>query len=59
MKKQYIQPALVQIVLAARTFVAASLQVSNEAQNGVSGDVKEYGNQDNASGSVNVWDEEW
>ena len=59
MKRQYIQPALVQIILEAKKFVATSLQVSNEAQNGVSGDVKEYGNQDNASGAVNVWDEEW
>jgi len=50
MKKQYIRPALEQITAVAETFVAASLEISNDAQNGVSGDVKE---------SNAEWDEMW
>jgi len=51
MKKQYIRPALEQMTAVAETIVAASLNISNDAQNGVSGDVKESKGDD--------WDDIW
>ena len=61
MKKQYIQPTLVQVTLMTqKTFVI--IPVSNNPQNNVSGDIKEYRNWDDASGDindVNIWDEVW
>jgi len=50
MKKQYIRPALEQMTAVAETILAASLEISNDAQNAVSGDVKE---------SNAEWDEMW
>ena len=51
MKKQYIRPALEQMTAMAETIVAVSLQISNEAQNEVSGDVKESNNSE--------WNDMW
>ena len=48
-KKQYIRPAQEQMLATIETFVAVSIQISNNAQNGVSGDVKES----------NGWDDTW
>ena len=59
MKKQYKQPAFVQIVLTAKRLVATSIIVDNEAQDSISGDVKEYMNTDDVIGDVNLWDEVW
>ena len=49
MKKQYIQPAYEQMIATVETFVATSIQVCNDAQDGISGDVKES----------NDWEEAW
>ena len=40
MKKQYIQPAQEAVTVETVALLSASLNVSNEAQNNVSGDVK-------------------
>lgn len=60
MKKQYIQPALVQVTLMTqKTFV---ILVSNNPQNNISGSIKEYRDLDDGSGDindVNIWDEVW
>jgi hypothetical protein len=48
MKKQYIQPAHEQMMATIETFIAASIQVINDSQDNISGDVKEY----------NGWDDE-
>lgn len=50
MKKQYIRPALEQTTAVVETIVAVSLNISNDAHNGVSGDVKE---------SKGEWDDMW
>lgn len=42
MKKQYIRPAHVQVMITNERFIAESLNVNNVAQDGVSGDVKEF-----------------
>jgi len=49
MKKQYIRPALEQMTATTETIIAVSLEINVEAQNGISGDVKESGD----------WDESW
>ena len=50
MKKQYIQPALMQTMATEMELpVAASIPVGNNPQDGVSGDVKES----------SEWDEDW
>ena len=59
MKKQYKQPAFLQITLTAKRLVATSIIVDNEAQDGISGDVKEYTNTEDVLGDVNLWDEVW
>ena len=60
MKKQYIQPALMQVTLMTKkTFVInTSLQVDNSAQNNVSGDVKELLG-DSFEWSSYDWDNTW
>lgn len=59
MKKQYKQPAFLQITLTAKRLVATSIIVDNEAQDGISGDVKEYMDTEDVLGDVNLWDEVW
>lgn len=49
MRKQYIRPAHEQMLATIESFVATSIQITNNAQNGVSGDVKES----------NGWDDTW
>lgn len=60
MKRKYIQPALVQVMLMTKkTFVInTSLQVDNNAQNDVSGDVKELVG-DSFEWSSFDWDDSW
>ena len=58
MKKQYIQPAFLQVTMAAKTFMATSLPVDDNPQNGVSGDVKEW-EWDDVIGDVDIWDDKW
>ena len=58
MKTQYIQPAFAQVTLETKTFVATSLQVDSNPQNGISGDVKEL-NKDDVVGDVDPWKDEW
>ena len=55
-KKQYIRPAHEQMTATIETFIAESIQVSNQAQNDVSGDTKEYKYQNS---DRSVWNEEW
>lgn len=61
MKKQYIQPALMQVTLMTKkTYVInTSLPINNFAQDDVIGDVKEFNNWDNVTGDVNLWDDVW
>lgn len=59
MKKQYKQPAFVQITLTAKRLVATSITVNNEAQDGILGDVKEFMDTDDVIRDVNLWDEVW
>ena len=49
MKKQYIRPAHEQMMATIETIIATSIQVCNDAQNDISGDVKESDD----------WNEEW
>lgn len=50
MKKQYIQPAQVQMVEEPFALVATSIEINNKPQNDVSGEVKEKGDWDD------IWD---
>ena len=59
MKKQYKQPAFTQIILTTKRLVATSIIVDDEAQDGISGDVKEYMDTEDVLGDVNLWDEVW
>ncbi len=59
MKKQYKQPAYVQIILTTKRLVATSIIVDNEAQDDISGDVKEFMDTDDVIGDVNLWDDLW
>ena len=59
MKKQYKQPAYVQIILTTKRLVATSIIVDDEAQDGISGDVKEFMDTDDVIGDVNLWDDLW
>ena len=60
MKKQYIRPASMQIVLAARVLVTTSIQINIEApQDDVSGDVKELGDWNRGRIDINLWLDEW
>lgn len=59
MKKQYIQPALVQVILAPKNFVTTSILVTDDPLDNVIGDVKEFNNINDISGDVNLWDDVW
>lgn len=59
MKKQYKQPAFTQIILTTKRLVATSIIVDDEAQDGISGDVKEFMDTDDVIGDVNLWDDLW
>ncbi|MBR6141145.1 MAG: hypothetical protein IKQ37_05220 [Bacteroidaceae bacterium] len=59
MKKQYKQPAFMQIILTNKRLVATSIIVDNEAQDDISGDVKEFMDIDDVIGDVNLWDDLW
>ena len=59
MKKQYKQPAYVQIILTTKRLVATSIIVDNEAQDDISGDVKEFMDTDDVISDVNLWDDLW
>lgn len=48
-----------QIILTDKRLVATSIIVDNEAQDGISGDVKEFIDTDDVIGDVNLWDEVW
>jgi hypothetical protein len=49
----------VQIILTTKRLVATSIIVDNKAQDGISGDVKEFMDTDDVIGDVNLWDDLW
>ena len=59
MKKQYKQPAFMQIILTDKRLIATSIIVDDEAQDGISGDVKEFMDTDDVIGDVNLWGDLW
>lgn len=48
-----------QIILTDKRLIATSIIVDDEAQDGISGDVKEFMDTDDVIGDVNLWDEVW
>lgn len=48
-----------QIILTNKRLVATSIIVDNEAQDDISGDVKEFMDIDDVIGDVNLWDNLW
>ncbi len=60
MKKIYINPETLTVVLNAKTSILISSDSDDElVPGGTTAGTKEYAGDDNSAGSKNVWDEEW
>lgn len=59
MKKTYMTPAVLVVVLLNEDMIAESIHDVNAGNDGPGHDDGEYNGGANTKGSTNVWDEEW